>query len=123
MSVTIIGGSGGFCVMHFSPSDFRNHLFPEVRMKLNFETCNTKKEHTHFWLSLQMFHQYLCVFIDTLPCNNFGVNCAERHCSVLQDKMFQCLWVENSRVFFHRVDYVQAISRKVSHRTKVSTWE
>jgi len=34
MSVTVLGGSGGLCVMHFFPSDFRNHLFPEVRMKL-----------------------------------------------------------------------------------------
>lgn len=33
MSVTVLGGSGGFCVMHFFPSDFRNYLLSEVRMK------------------------------------------------------------------------------------------
>lgn len=66
MSVNILGGGRGFCVMHFSPSDFRNQRFPEVRMKLLFlRLVKLKKEQTDLWLYLQIFHQYLCVFLDT----------------------------------------------------------
>lgn len=97
-------GSGGFCVNCFSPAVLKPFIPRDENESVNVETWKAKKEHGDLWLSFWIFHQYLCVLLDTFLCDNFGVNCAQKHCSALQGKMFQCLWIENSWVFPHCVD-------------------
>lgn len=111
----------------FSPSGFINQFFfPRGKNKTYyFRVCKTGKEHTDLWVSLQIFHQYACIFLDTFPCNFFVEDCAQKHFSVSQDKIFQCHWIENSRNFFHCVDSVQNNSYLVmySQEKRKYIWE